>query len=168
MRKAARRNGTRVVTLTSRPGTLDPNADGVGAVRAGRGRGRACRARLATRLRAGSTCRGWRPAPGAEPGAIAAAADVLRGRAATWWSCGASALSHGDRGPQAVDALLAVAQALGVAGKEESGLIEVPAATNARGMRELGVLPNLAPGLTDAREAGMGAPRSAARWPRAT
>ena len=64
--------------------------------------------------------------------------------------------SHGDRGPQAVEALLAVAQALGLADKEESGLIEVPAATNARGLREVGVLPNLA-GPEDADEAGMGA-----------
>ena len=43
-----------------------------------------------------------------------------------------------------------------MAGKEESGLIEVPAATNGRGMREVGVLPELGPGLADAPEAGMG------------
>ncbi|MEJ7715590.1 MAG: hypothetical protein WKF40_07760 [Thermoleophilaceae bacterium] len=41
--------------------------------------------------------------------------------------------------------------------KPESGLIEVPADTNARGIREAGVAPALAPGLTDASETGMGA-----------
>ncbi|MEJ7715219.1 MAG: hypothetical protein WKF40_05730 [Thermoleophilaceae bacterium] len=31
VRKAARRNGARVVTLTSRPSSLDPNADAIDA-----------------------------------------------------------------------------------------------------------------------------------------
>jgi NADH-quinone oxidoreductase subunit G len=61
-----------------------------------------------------------------------------------------------------VDALLAVTRALGIAGRQESGLIEVPGATNARGMRETGVAPGLAPGLTDAAEAGMTAAQMAA------
>ena len=43
-----------------------------------------------------------------------------------------------------------------MAGREESGLIEVPAAANGRGMREAGLLPNLGPGLADSPESGMG------------
>jgi NADH-quinone oxidoreductase subunit G len=42
-----------------------------------------------------------------------------------------------------------------------AGLIEVPVATNARGLREVGCLPNLAPGLADAAGAGTGAPEIA-------
>ncbi len=155
VRKAARRNGAKVVTLTSRPGTLDPNA--AASVRFAPGAAEAALAALASSL--GSEridVPRLETRAGAEPGAIAEAADVLRdaGDVVILWG---ERASHGDRGPQTVEALLAVAQALGVAGKEESGLIEVPAATNARGLRELGVLPNLGPGLQDAEEAGMGA-----------
>jgi NADH-quinone oxidoreductase subunit G len=56
-------------------------------------------------------------------------------------------LSHGPRGKQAVDALLAVASALGVAETEGAGLLEVPAGVNGRGLREVGVLPGTGPGL---------------------
>ena len=155
VRKAARRNGTRVVTLTSRPGSLDPNA--AASVRFAPGAAEAALAALASQL--GSQridVPRLETRAGAEPGAFADAADVLRdtGDVVILWG---ERASHGDRGPQAIEALLAVAQALGVAGKEESGLIEVPAATNGRGLRELGVLPNLTHGLTEAKEAGMGA-----------
>jgi hypothetical protein len=65
-------------------------------------------------------------------------------------------LSHGPRGKQAVDALLAVAQALDVAGTEGSGLLEVPAGTNGRGLREVGLLPNAGPGFSEADGRGAG------------
>lgn len=58
-------------------------------------------------------------------------------------------LAHGPRGKQAVDALLAVAQALDLAGTAGSGLLEVPAGANGRGLREVGLLPNAGPGLSD-------------------
>jgi NADH-quinone oxidoreductase subunit G len=63
-------------------------------------------------------------------------------------------LSHGPRGKEALDALLAVAQALDVAGTAGSGLLEVPAGANGRGLRELGVLPNLGPGFSEAEGRG--------------
>ena len=56
----------------------------------------------------------------------------------------------GGRGTQAGQALLAVADALGVAGKPESGLIGIPAETNGRGLREVGCAAGLGPGLADA------------------
>jgi NADH-quinone oxidoreductase subunit G len=58
-------------------------------------------------------------------------------------------LSQGPRGKEAVDALLAVAAALNIPSTEGAGLIEVPAGTNARGLREVGLAPNLGPGLAD-------------------
>ncbi len=63
-------------------------------------------------------------------------------------------LAHGPRGKQAIDALLAVAQSLDLAGTEGSGLLEVPAGTNSRGLREVGLLPNMGPGLADAEGQG--------------
>ncbi len=56
------------------------------------------------------------------------------------------------------EALLALADALGVDGKAESGLIEVPAGTNARGLREVGCAPNLRPGLAEVEPQGRAAP----------
>ena len=62
VRKAARRNGTKVVTLTSRPGTLEPNA--AASVRFAPGAAEAALAALASSwARAASTCPGSRPAP---------------------------------------------------------------------------------------------------------
>ena len=81
---------------------------------------------------------------------------------------------HGDRGPQAADALLAVAGALGLAGERRSGLIEVPAGHQRRaGCARWACLPDLGPGLARraraagtrraiARRAGRG--RRSPRW----
>ncbi len=66
-------------------------------------------------------------------------------------------LSHGERGGAGVNALLALARALGIPETEGAGLIEVPAGTNARGLREVGCLPGLGPGLADAPTAGKAA-----------
>jgi NADH-quinone oxidoreductase subunit G len=64
-------------------------------------------------------------------------------------------LADGERGRQTLEALIALAGALELEGKPESGLIEVPAGTNGRGLREVGCLPNLEPGLQDAAATGM-------------
>jgi NADH-quinone oxidoreductase subunit G len=156
VRKAARRNGTKVVTLTSRPSSLDPNADA--HVRFSPGAAEAALAALASELGSGRAGGGSRlhSRAGLQPGAMGTAADVLRdaGDVVVLW--GERAV-HGDRGTATVDALLAVAAALDLAGREESGLIEVPAGSNARGLREAGVLPNVGPGLADAPEAGRAA-----------
>jgi NADH-quinone oxidoreductase subunit G len=56
----------------------------------------------------------------------------------------------GGRGMQSGHALLAVADALGIAGRPESGLVGVPAETNGRGLREVGCVAGLGPGLADA------------------
>jgi NADH-quinone oxidoreductase subunit G len=54
-----------------------------------------------------------------------------------------------------VEALLALAGALGVEDRDEAGLIEVPAGTNGRGLREVGCAPTVGPGLTDVPAEGM-------------
>ncbi len=158
VRKAARRNATKVVTLTSRPSSLDRNAGAT--VRFAPGAVEAALGALASELQSPRASSGTRlhSSAGAEPGSVGVAAELLRaaagdGDVVILWGERATA---GNRGAQVLDGLLAVAGALGVAGKPESGLIEVPAAANGRGMREAGVLPAMGPGLTDAPEAGMG------------
>jgi NADH-quinone oxidoreductase subunit G len=49
----------------------------------------------------------------------------------------------------AAEALLDVAKATKMATTEEAGLLEIPDTTNARGLREAGVLPDAGPGLAD-------------------
>jgi NADH-quinone oxidoreductase chain G len=86
--------------------------------------------------------------------------DAIRGLAATLKAAGSvviiwgERLSHGPRGKEAVDALIALAQALNIPGTDGSGLLEVPSGTNSRGLREIGVLPNSGPGFADATGRG--------------
>ena len=155
VRKAARRNGTKVVTISSHPSALDRNADA--HVRFAPGAGEAALAALAAELgsdRAGVSRLHSRA--GVEPGVMATAAAVLDGAGdvVVLWG---ERLSHGERGPQTVEALLAVAAQLDLAGRPESGMIEVTESANSRGLREIGVLPNLGPGLAEAPTVGRSA-----------
>ena len=219
IRKAVRRNRTRLVVASSRPSTLDPNANA--ALRFAPGCSEAALAALAAALgsprasglgldelaRKAGAVRGFIPgqpeaagngarpsgvadaggvppgaaspaaapgpsgaaggaAPGSPPvgarsleaggdaaGAVRAAADVLRdaGDVVIVWG---ERVCSGERGRQAAEALLAVAGALQLAAKPESGLIGIPTGTNGRGLREVGCAPELGPGLRDAAAAG--------------
>src|SRR5207245_1283527 len=73
-------------------------------------------------------------------------------------------LTAGPNGAAAARALLQIAERLAMTGTEGAGLLEVPAGSNGRGLREAGVLPNAGPGLAlpaamagaSAREDGAG------------
>jgi NADH-quinone oxidoreductase subunit G len=68
-------------------------------------------------------------------------------------------LLDGDAG-----GVLALAEALGIAGREGAGLIGLPSAANGRGLREAGVAPNAGPGLSRAPlSGGADAPAIAAK-----
>ncbi|MEX2253229.1 MAG: NADH-quinone oxidoreductase subunit NuoG [Thermoleophilaceae bacterium] len=155
VRKAARRNGTRIVVASSRPSALDPNADAV--VRFAPGAGDAVTAALAAGLgseRAGEDqLESLARAAGASADDVRVAVEELDagGSAVVLWG---ERLGHGDRGAQGTDALLALAEALGTGDDGDSGLIEIPSGSNARGLREVGCLPNLGPGLADAEQSG--------------
>jgi NADH-quinone oxidoreductase chain G len=90
---------------------------------------------------------------GADPDAIRELAATLQaaGSVVVIWG---ERLAHGARSKEAIDALIAVAQALDLAGTDGSGLLEVPTGTNNRGLREIGVLPNSGPGLSHAEGRG--------------
>ncbi|HEV3128908.1 MAG TPA: NADH-quinone oxidoreductase subunit NuoG [Solirubrobacteraceae bacterium] len=64
----------------------------------------------------------------------------------------------GDRlGADALVQLLALADELGLAGREGAGLLEIPSGSNGRGLREAGVLPDAGPGYGPPAEPGHGA-----------
>jgi NADH-quinone oxidoreductase subunit G len=168
IRKAVRRNRARLVVASSRPSTLDPNADA--ALRFAPGRQEAALAALAAALgsprapgdastlaQSAGARAGVRPGASArngDPGAaVREAAGVLRdaGDVVVVWG---ERICAGNRGTQAVEALLAVAGALGIRAKPESGLIAIPVGTNGRGLREVGCAFDLGPGLTDSAAVG--------------
>jgi len=63
-------------------------------------------------------------------------------------------LTSGPDGAASARALLDLADALSLAGTDGAGLLEIPAGTNGRGLREAGVLPNANPGLCEPAAAG--------------
>jgi NADH-quinone oxidoreductase subunit G len=132
IRKGMRRNGVRLAVATDRPTPLDGGAEAV--CRYAPGAVTSFLTSLADALRAPATADG------------SAVADVLRaaGRVVIVWG------ERIGREQGAVRALLDLAAALDLAGKEGSGLLEVPELANARGLREAGCLPDAGPGLTEA------------------
>jgi NADH-quinone oxidoreductase subunit G len=134
VRKAMRRNGTRLALAGDRPTALDGGAAAV--KRYAPGGATLFLSELAAALRLGS-----------EAGEAAEVAGALRGaeRIVVLWG-----ERIGREGEGALRALLDVAAALGLERKEGSGLLEIPELSNARGLREAGCLPDAGPGLSDA------------------
>jgi NADH-quinone oxidoreductase subunit G len=118
IRKAIRRNGAKLIVATDRPTSLDGGAAAV-----------------------------HRYAPGNATALISELAgdDALRSaeRVVVVWG-----ERIGREGEAAVTALLDLAATLDLAGKDGSGLFEIPDVANARGLREAGCLPDAGPGLT--------------------
>jgi NADH-quinone oxidoreductase subunit G len=137
VRKAHRRHGARLVVASSHPTSLDANADEV-----------------------------IRFPPGGVERALQDLVEngnenLSEGPVVIVWG---ERLSHGARGRQGVAALLALARKLNLAATEGAGLLEIPTGTNGRGLREVGCLPNLGPGLADPQAEGMGAEAIAAAF----
>jgi NADH-quinone oxidoreductase subunit G len=120
IRKAIRRNGARLVVATERPTALDGGAVAI-----------------------------HRYAPGDAVSVFSELAEdeVLREaeKVAIVWG-----ERIGREGEGALHALLDLTTALDLAGKDGSGLLEVPELANGRGLREAGCLPDAGPGLTSA------------------
>ena len=127
IRKAIRRNGAKLAVATEAPTTLDGGA--------------AATARYA---------------PGRAAEFLSGLVGELRGEAesdvaSTLKDAESVVVVWGDRiareGDGAVSALLDLAAALDLAGKDGSGLLEIPDFANSRGLREAGCLPDAGPGL---------------------
>ncbi|HEX5526597.1 MAG TPA: NADH-quinone oxidoreductase subunit NuoG [Solirubrobacterales bacterium] len=139
VRKAIRRNGAKLAVATERPTALDGGAEA--SFRYAPGGATAFLMGLAGALRDGDS-----EAP------EAGIADVLREAESVVVLWGERI---GREDNATAKALLDVAATLGLAGKDGSGLLEIPDTTNARGLREAGCLPDAGPGLAETA-AGMG------------
>jgi NADH-quinone oxidoreductase subunit G len=154
VRKAARRKGLNVVVASSRPSSLDAGA--AASLRFAPGAGEAALAALAAAIGGAGDVEDLAARAGASAGAVHAAAQALAGSGAVVILWG-ERLMRVERRRQTAAALLATARALGVESDSGAGLIEIPSGTNGRGLREVGCLPNLKPGLVDADEQGLSA-----------
>jgi NADH-quinone oxidoreductase subunit G len=130
IRKAIRRNGTRLAVATDRPTALDGGAETV--ARYTPGDASAFLANLSAALR-----------DGAENEA-SQVAEVLRDSESL-------VIVWGERiawaGASTSNRLSEIAETLELANREGSGLLEVPELANARGLREVGCLPDAGSGL---------------------
>jgi NADH-quinone oxidoreductase subunit G len=154
--------------VSSRPSTLDAAASAalrfapgtaeaaLGALAAALGSPRADSGALDDLAQSARVEEGFIPGRASTNGSSPAAADAVRAAGGVLRDAGdvvviwGERVVCGERGMQAGQAILAVADALGVTGKAESGLIGIPAETNGRGLREVGCVAGLGPGLADA------------------
>ncbi len=142
IRKGVRRNGVKLAIASARPSTLDPNA--TLSIRYAPG----AEAEFLSALEWAFT------APGS--GDIHELAKLLREGGED------VVILWGESLPaDALAALVRIAEKLGLAGRDGAGLLEIPAGTNARGIREAGALPNAGPGYSEV-EAGRSAAEIAA------
>jgi NADH-quinone oxidoreductase subunit G len=127
IRKAIRRNGARLAVATERPTALDGGAEAIARYAPGQ----------ASYFL------------GALTAAVAGGAEnIATPLAESLRDAGKVVVVWGERiGASAANELLGLAEALNVAGTEGAGLLEIPDTTNARGLREAGVLPDAGPGL---------------------
>jgi NADH-quinone oxidoreductase subunit G len=163
IRKGVRRNGVKLAVATSRPSSLDANAACV--ARFAPGAGEAFCAALNAALGESNAGPGsptrkgvvaeLAAAAGAAPADVLALAELLRDAGDDVVIVYGERLTHGARGEHGARALLNVAGRVVTTDHDGSGLLELPAGTNGRGLREAGVLPNAGPGLAPVDAVGM-------------
>ncbi|MEY2457688.1 MAG: NADH-quinone oxidoreductase subunit [Acidimicrobiaceae bacterium] len=137
IRKGVRRNRVKLAVATSRPSSLDPNAAAV--ARFAPGGGEAFLAALNAALGGGGVVEELAQAAGSTAEAVQAIAALLSGEDVVILY--GERLLSGERGDYAARALLNVAGKAFARGHEGAGLLEIPAGTNGRGLREVGCVP---------------------------
>jgi NADH-quinone oxidoreductase subunit G len=158
LRKGVRRHGLKLAVASPAPSSLDPSA--AAAVRHAPGAGAAFAVALSAALMGDDDAERLAVEAGAEAEAVRELAVLLRGSQSDAQDEGGSGarevvilwgerLAAGPNGQAGVRALLEIADSLGVAGVEGAGLLEIPATSNGRGLREAGALPNAGPGLSE-------------------
>jgi len=153
IRKAIRRNGAKLVVATEAPTALDGGAEAV--VRYAPGGADEFLLELAAAVGTPSSLATRRSdveelSPEASSSSRAKRSEGVPTAAAVLQEAKSVVIVWGDRIARggAVAALLDVAGALHLADTEGSGLLEVPELTNARGLREVGCIPDAGPGLS--------------------
>ncbi|MBU3690522.1 MAG: NADH-quinone oxidoreductase subunit NuoG [Solirubrobacterales bacterium] len=131
VRKAVRRNGTALAVASDRPGALEGGATEV--VRFPPGGAPAFLEELAGKVKRGRAKTGL-------AGLIADSEQTV----IVW----GERIVQGAGGRAAVEALVELSEAAGLADQEGSGLIGIPDNANGRGLREVGCLPDAGPGLS--------------------
>jgi NADH-quinone oxidoreductase subunit G len=149
VRKGVRRNRVKLAVATSRPSSLDPNAHAI--ARFAPGAGEAFCAALSAALGDGKSLAELAQAAGSTVDAVQAVAALLGDAGEDVVVVYGERLTHGPRGEHAARALLNVAGRVVSADHHGSGLLEIPATPNGRGLREAGVLPGTGPGLAEER-----------------
>ena len=155
IRKGVRRNGVKLAVATSRPSSLDSNATAV--ARFAPGMGEAFCAALNCALGGSGVLEELAEAAGAGAAEIQALAGLLASAGEDVVVVYGERLTDGARGEHAARGLLNVAGRLIASDHDGAGLLELPAGTNGRGLREVGVLPNAGPGLSPVNAPGLGA-----------
>jgi NADH-quinone oxidoreductase subunit G len=157
LRKGVRRRGVQLAVATPRPSSLDPNAKAV--ARMAPGGETAFVEALAAALFGGDV-----DAPARRAGAVAADVEAIAALLRTGGDD--VVILYGERvlrgGEAAVAALLKLAGGLRLRERPGTGLLGIPAATNGRGLREVGVLPDAGSGLAALERTGRGAAQVAA------
>jgi NADH-quinone oxidoreductase subunit G len=128
VRKAIRRNGAKLVVATERPTALDGGAEAI--ARYAPGQASHFVSELASAI-------------GGSENVASPVAETLRDAATVVVIWG----ERIARDEGAAEALLDVARATGMVDADGAGLLEIPDTTNARGLREVGCLPDAGPGL---------------------
>jgi NADH-quinone oxidoreductase subunit G len=163
LRKGIRRNGLKLAVASPAPSALDANA--AATVRHAPGAGAIFAAALSAALTSDADAERLAREAGAEPEDVRELAALLRGattdasnedeapprEVVILWG---ERLAAGPNGPAGIQALLDIAEALGMGDVEGAGLLEIPATSNGRGLREAGALPNGGPGLSEPASAG--------------
>ena len=163
LRKGIRRRGTRVAVAMPSESSLEASA--ALGIRFAPGQGPAFAAALAAALQGGEQedeLRRLAARAGAELEQLRELAALLRGPQEAGEGAAprevviryGERLTSGPDGAAGAAALLQIAERLGLSGVEGAGLLELPAQSNARGLREAGFLPNAAPGLADPAASG--------------
>jgi NADH-quinone oxidoreductase subunit G len=146
IRKGVRRNGVKLLVATDRPSALD--AASVAKLRFAPSRGAAFVWALVAALR-GEPVEDVARAAGVRAADVGELAQALRAGGEEIVIVYGERLLGSDAG-----ALLALTQALGLAGRSGAGVLGIPRETNGRGLREAGVLPDAGPGFSEPRLAG--------------
>jgi NADH-quinone oxidoreductase subunit G len=153
IRKGVRRNAVKLAVATSRPSSLDANA--AATARFAPGAGEAFCVALNAALGGTGVVEELAEAAGADAAEVTALAALLADAGDDVVIVYGERLTHGARGEHAARALLNVAGRVVTASHDGSGLLELPAGCNGRGLREVGVLPNAGPGLTPVNSPGL-------------
>ncbi len=154
IRKGVRHHGVRLFSASARPTALAARAE-IATLMAP-GTGEAWLGALDTALAGGADADvdERARAAGADGDAVRAIAAALRDAGSDIVILWGERVTAGPRGAHAARALLNVAERLGLSGREGAGLLQIPSGANGRGLREVGVLPDAAPGLAPAETAG--------------